>query len=272
MVALLQRANRAQQQREHWRPPIFTPNVTPRQRRLARLRRFLDLQAGSIWVDLAAVLATVGGTLLDVGCGAQPYRPLLPAQVRYRGIDTADARRHFGYEMPDVAYFSGDTWPVASGSVDAILCTETLEHVLAPQVFLREAQRCLRPGGRLILTVPFAARWHFVPHDYWRYTPSSLNHLLTQAGFENVAVYARGNPLTVACYKVMSLLLPLVFPEGGSWLGRFARRALGLLAVPLLLTLAVVGNLSLVSDWGDDCLGFTVVADRADDEQKGDTR
>ena len=22
----------------------------------------------------------------------------------------------------------------------------------------------LRPGGRLVLTVPFAARWHFVPH------------------------------------------------------------------------------------------------------------
>src|SRR5262249_49949917 len=194
-------------------------------------------------------LSTVRGTLLDVGCGAQPYRHLLRDDVRYLGIDTTDAKEHFGYESPEVTYFSGEIWPVPSASVDAILCTETLEHVLDPQAFLGEAHRCLRPGGRVLLTVPFAVRWHFVPYDYWRYTPSSLQHLLTRAGFENVAVYARGNPITVACYKVMALLLPLMFPEGGNLVGRLALRVLGLLTVPLLLLLALIGNLSLKADW-----------------------
>ncbi len=86
---------------------------------------------------------------------------------------------------------------------DTVLCTETLEHVLDPPGFLAEAKRSLRPGGRLILTVPFAARWHYVPFDYWRFTPSGIKHLLSESGFTEIKVYRRGNALTVACYKVI---------------------------------------------------------------------
>ena len=68
-------------------------------------------------------------------------------------------------------------------SVENVLATETLEHVSRPVRFLAEARRCLSPGGRLMLTVPFAARWHYIPHDYWRFTPSGLRQLLTDAGF-----------------------------------------------------------------------------------------
>ena len=30
------------------------------------------------------------------------------------GIDTDAAKAHFGYEMPNTTYFSGDVWPVAN--------------------------------------------------------------------------------------------------------------------------------------------------------------
>jgi len=105
---------------------------------------------------------------------AQPYRPLLPPGARYRAIDVAVAGEAFGYDLPDTEYFEGDRWPVDDTSIDVVLATETLEHVPEPKVFLAEARRVLRPGGRIVLTVPFAARWHYIPHDYWRYTPSSL--------------------------------------------------------------------------------------------------
>src|ERR1039458_6922094 len=74
----------------------------------------------------------------------------------------------------------------------------TPEHVLDTKQFLGEAARSLRAGGTILLTVPFAARWHFVPYDYWRFTPSSMDHLLREAGFAGVRVYARGNSGTVA--------------------------------------------------------------------------
>ena len=227
----------------------------------AAARRFLDLQAGSVWDDLVALLPTSRGVVLDVGCGAQPYRHLVPPEATYQAIDYAGADQHFGYSMPDTTYYQGDRWPVADASVDVVLCTEALEHVPEPAVFLAEAARSLKPGGRLLLTVPFAARWHYIPHDYWRFTPSGLQRLLSAAGFERVAVFARGNVLTVACYKVMALLLPLLMPQGKSLAKRVPLLACGALALPFVVALGTIGTLSLkFGKGGDDCLGYTAVA------------
>ena len=111
------------------------------------------------------------------------------------------------------------------------------------------------------MTVPFAARWHFVPNDYWRFTPSSLRHLLEAAGFADVAVYARGNAFTVACYKTIALVLPYLFPQRGGARAR-AAQVLAVLAVPFVVCLAVAARLSLLGKGGEDCLGYTVTAVR----------
>jgi SAM-dependent methyltransferase len=256
------RRNLVEQGAELFKPPVFRPNRSGSDELIAAARRFLDLQAGSAWRDMRAELATASGTLLDIGCGAQVFRSLLPATVRYQGIDTKDAKDRFGYEIPDTYYFEGDEWPVPARSIDVALCTEVLEHIDTPLPFLRKIFACLKPGGRLLLTVPFAARWHFIPYDYWRYTPSSLRILLTEAGFDRIRVTARGNPVTVACYKAMALLLILLFDAQGGPLRRIIRRILGVTLLPVLGLLGLVGTLSLRSDWGDDCLGYTVSARR----------
>lgn len=247
---------------EDFKPPVFKPNVSTRNRMENWLRRFLDLQAGSAWRDLRHELKQARGSLIDIGCGAQVYRSLVLPEVVYRGIDTSDARTRFGYDVPDTTYFDGDDWGIADGTFDTALCTEVLEHIPDPATFLARTCRCLRPGGRLILTVPFAARWHFIPYDYWRYTPSGLHLLLTAAGFNEVRVLARGNPVTVACYKSMSLMLMLLFGSGGT-LNGLVKRVIGVLLLPVLGILACIANLSLLADWGDDCLGYTVTARRA---------
>jgi SAM-dependent methyltransferase len=249
--------NLALRTEERWRPPTFKPLVGRRARLGAAVRRFFDLQAGSLWRDLSPVLSRAEGTLLDVGCGAQPYRGLLPPSTNYVGLDTERAQEDFGYAMPDVLTIGDDgRWPVEDARADFVLATETLEHVVNPRAFLAEAHRCIRPGGRLILTVPFAARWHYIPHDYWRFTPSSLSLLLEEAGFGQVVVQGRGNEQTVAYYKLLALLLPLVLPQREP--GAMRIRPLGLLIVPLVVLLATLGNLSLRGRTGDDCLGFTV--------------
>src|SRR5438045_3970548 len=106
---------------ERWRPPLFTPPTTALARVAAALRRFLDLQAGSVYRDVAAELARPHGVVLDVGCGAQPFRPLVNSADRYIGIDIAEAREWFGYEVPDTLYYSGETWPVGNASADFVL-------------------------------------------------------------------------------------------------------------------------------------------------------
>jgi hypothetical protein len=199
--------------------------------------------------------------LLDIGCGAQVYRELVPHNVSYRGIDTMDAKQRFGYEIPDTHYFDGDDWGVPDGSIEIVLCTEVLEHIQAPAAFLRKIRDTLCLHGRLVMTVPFAARWHFIPHDFWRFTPSGIAALLTDTGFSDIVVTARGNPLTVACYKVMALPLMLIFGDATGW-RRVARLLTGILLLPVVGAIAVVANISMRSDWGDDCLGYTVTAKR----------
>jgi SAM-dependent methyltransferase len=255
-----ERENFALRSSERWQPPAFRPPRTRWDRLLAAGRRSLDLQAASAWQDLKVELADAHGDVLDVGAGAQPYRPLLPGDARYRAIDVAAAGDAFGYDVPDTQYFEGDRWPVEDGSIDVVLATETLEHVPDPPAFLAEARRVLRPGGRIILTVPFAARWHYIPHDYWRYTPSSLLNLLEGAGFGDVVVHARGNEVTVACYKLMALALPALFPPGG---GVTPRRIAAGLTLPLVVPLALVAHASMRGDGGADCLGWTATAGAA---------
>jgi SAM-dependent methyltransferase len=257
------RRNRVLAEAELWRPPLYSPDTGLKSRALAWLRRFFDPAAKTVWADLGTLLQDAEGEVLDVGCGAQPYRSLFPARCHYRGIDTNDAKAHFGYEVPDTLYYDpSGPWPVAPASISLAMASEVLEHVLEPGAFLASAFRCLVPGGRLILTVPFAARWHYIPHDYWRYTPSSLAQLLESAGFRSVRVYARGNPISVACYKVMALFFALIFVKRpqAAWQGLL--RLCGLAGLPVLVLAACLLNATLDLDWGDDCLGYTVVADK----------
>ena len=256
-----ERENLALRTSERWQPPSFVPVDGRRARATAALRRFFDLPAESIWRDLKPALATADGVVVDVGCGAQPYRGLLPASASYIGLDTADAQENFGYTMPDVRIIPPDgRWPVEDGTADTVLATETLEHVPDSDAFLSEARRVLRPGGHLIMTVPFAARWHYIPYDYWRFTPSSLSMLMERAGFSEIVVLGRGNAGSVACYKLLGLLLGVIIPQ--SERGTPRPRLLALPLAPLVVVLASIGNRTLREPAGDDCLGYTTYAIR----------
>lgn len=256
----LNRQNQVNRSSERWQPPAYIRIQTPKDRIIAFLRRLLDLQAASVYGDLSELLPHTSGQLLDVGCGAQPYRHILPVDVTYQAIDHISAADQFQYQSEETTYFDGTSWPVSDQSFDFILSTETLEHVLQPEIFLSEAYRSLKPGGQLIMTVPFAARWHYIPHDYWRFTPSALEFLLTRAGFVEIRIYGRGNHVTVAAYKALALLLKLVFPHDPGKLRRAIALAALIICTPLLIGLAMIGQVTLRAKTGDDTLGYTVLA------------
>ncbi|MCL4360153.1 class I SAM-dependent methyltransferase [Patescibacteria group bacterium] len=49
--------------------------------------------------------------------------------------------------------------PFRSRSFDLVLSSETIEHLVNPDTFLKEVRRTLRPGGLLVLTSPNLASW-----------------------------------------------------------------------------------------------------------------
>jgi SAM-dependent methyltransferase len=257
----LSREDLTGREREGFRPPPHERARGPVARVRRSFRRFVDLQFGSIWSDLALLLPKVRGTLADVGSVAQPFRDLLRPEVRYIAVDIEEAERDFGYRADETRYFQGSVLPLADGEVDTVLCTETLEHVRDTGPFLRELARALVPGGNIILTVPFSARWHFVPRDYWRYTPSGLSHLLTNAGFCGIRVYARGGALAVAGYKVLGYVLLLLAGNGRRGAATAPWRVLGLCLMPVAAVAALLGNLGLqYPGAAEDTLGYTVLA------------
>jgi SAM-dependent methyltransferase len=130
-----------------------------------------------------------GSRVLDAGAGEAPYRPLF-ARAEYVTQDWPGTV-HEGARAADIVA-DLHALPVDDASFDAVVCTEVLEHVAEPARVLDELHRVLRPGGRLLVTVPFVGELHEEPHDHYRYTSHGLRGLLARAGFADVEV----EPLT----------------------------------------------------------------------------
>jgi SAM-dependent methyltransferase len=164
----------------------------------ARVRRHVDefplVRRGILAVvsSFAASLAP-GTRILDAGAGDAPYRELF-AHCDYVTADWANSPHEQAGRSDILA--SLDALPVEDASFDAVLCTEVLEHLRAPEAVLAELGRVLVPGGRLCLTVPFVWPLHEEPYDFFRYTPWALREMLQAQGFQDVEVQATSGYLS----------------------------------------------------------------------------
>lgn len=123
---------------------------------------------------------SMGGNLLDIGCGIKPYEKLFAVQS-YTGleIDEVPARNR---RVADY-YYDGLKFPFPDNSFDSILCSQVLEHVFNPAEFLQEVMRVLKPHGKILISIPFVWDEHEQPHDFARYSSFGLRFLLESNGF-----------------------------------------------------------------------------------------
>jgi SAM-dependent methyltransferase len=119
---------------------------------------------------------------LDVGCGLRPYESCFPAGS-YVGVDIEVSGRDAGLKAPD-HYYDGRTLPFSAGNFDGIISTQVLEHVPDPHGLLAEMHRVIKPGGTLIISLPFVWQEHEEPYDFFRFTRFGIADLLKRTGFE----------------------------------------------------------------------------------------
>jgi 2-polyprenyl-3-methyl-5-hydroxy-6-metoxy-1,4-benzoquinol methylase len=114
----------------------------------------------SLLVEVVTRFAGPRGRVLDVGCAQGTLGLMLAEQglrvslldVRATNIEYAQAR----HEKGDVSFHVGllsDTVP-PGGDYDVVVCTEVMEHVVAPAQLLSSLARKARPGGAICLTTP----------------------------------------------------------------------------------------------------------------------
>jgi SAM-dependent methyltransferase len=122
------------------------------------------------------------GRMMDFGCGTKPYQPLFSNATEYVGVDFEGEGHGHQNESIDV-FYGGESLPFPDNSFDSILATEVFEHIFNLEEILDELFRVLKPGGKMLVTVPFAWHEHEMPNDFGRYTSLGLRSMLEKHGF-----------------------------------------------------------------------------------------
>jgi SAM-dependent methyltransferase len=106
-------------------------------------------------------------------------------------------------------------FPLRDASLDTIFCCSVLEHVPDPWTVLGEFRRVLRPGGHVILSVPFLFYLHDAPRDYFRFTRYGVQSLAERARLDVVSCETSGGLGHTALNAVTMVV------SSALWSGRF---------------------------------------------------
>ncbi len=147
-------------------------------------------------------------SVLDLGCGFGEFINQVTAPKRFAIDLNPAAQSHLADDVQLFPQDCSEPWPLASDSLDVVFTSNFFEHLPSKKALLRtlrEARRCLRPGGRIVAMGP---NIRYVPGAYWDFfdhyvplTERSLAEAVEAEGFK--------------CETVVDRFLPYSMSQGG---------------------------------------------------------
>jgi SAM-dependent methyltransferase len=184
--------------------------------------------------EVSQAVGRLEGHVLDVGCGDKPFDEFMD---RSKVTDSVGLDIIAGPHV-DIVIQPDGPWPFEDAAFDGILCIEVLEHVDDLALLLSELNRVLKPGGRLILSVPFNYPFHGIVGmmgDYRRFTAPGLTALL--APHFRAETIVRCGAVGSVCGYAMLLAIDSLFNR--SFLGRLIKGV----TLPVYLPVCFVLNM-----------------------------
>ncbi|MFO8057417.1 MAG: class I SAM-dependent methyltransferase, partial [bacterium] len=128
------------------------------------------------------------GEFLDLGCGTGANLDRVEGRGKWTGADLSPRAVSFCAERGHrlLVLSEAGRLPFRDGSLDGAMALDLFEHLEDDRATVTELTRCLRPGGRVLVTVP-AYPFLWSSHDvamghFRRYSRGSLMSLLSGAG------------------------------------------------------------------------------------------
>lgn len=199
---------------EHWQPTKY--EVRNGRLRASRNRQFVSVSS-RLMIDVTARFYQTAlpkyarGSLADMGCGNVPFYFIYKDYVHeITCIDWPNTLHKNQYL--DLACDLNKPLPLPDNRYDTILISEVFEHIAEPDMLWAELTRILKPGGKMLVSVPFLYKIHEAPHDYFRYTEFALKNYATKNNLRVVELESFGGlPLVLTdLYAKMLVKVPFI--------------------------------------------------------------
>ena len=103
----------------------------------------------------------------------------------------------------DVLFDAEKVWPFGNSQFSCVLFVNVLEHLFDYKFAVGEGYRVLKSGGKVAGVVPFMLNIHGTPNDYFRYTKSALQKILSTAGFKSIRIKELGSGAFGVTYSAL---------------------------------------------------------------------
>ena len=179
------------------------------------------------------------GRTLDFGCGSKPYESIFEGVTDYIGVDIEKSGHNHRDSKVDI-FYDGKTLPFHNDSFDSVVCFEVLEHVFNINDVISEIKRVLKPGGYLLISLPFAWDEHEEPYDFARYTSFGIRNIFEKKQFEIIEARKTTNYFLASIQILINYFYQHVFVRN-----KFFKMLLYIIFILPLTLMCLIANIFL---------------------------